>query len=68
MKVEFLSKFNKDLDNISLKSVKSNLEKFIQLLELSQNLNNIPNLKKLKGHRSAYRGRIGDYRVGFFHF
>ena len=67
MQVEFLSKFSKDIDGISQKSVKANLSKLIRSLELAENLNNIPNLKKLVGHKSAYRVRIGDYRVGFFY-
>jgi mRNA interferase RelE/StbE len=29
-------------------------------------LDEIPNTKKLKGHSSAYRTRVGDYRLGFF--
>jgi mRNA interferase RelE/StbE len=67
MEVEFLSKFSKDLDSISVKSVKSNLVKLINLVESENNLTNIPQLKKLVGHRSAYRVRLGDYRVGFFY-
>jgi mRNA interferase RelE/StbE len=66
MQVEFLSRFSKDLDHISQKSVKSNIAKLIRLCESADNLNNIPNLKKLVGHKSAYRVRIGDYRVVFF--
>ena len=66
MQVEFLSKFSKDLDYISIKSLKSNLIKLIELIENSDDLNSIPNLKKLKGHKTAYRIRLGDYRVGFF--
>lgn len=67
MKVEFLNRFSKDLDQISSISVKKNLTKLILLMELEENLNNIPNIKKLSGHKSAYRARIGDYRVGFFY-
>jgi mRNA interferase RelE/StbE len=67
MLVEFLSKFSKDIDHISQKSVKTNLIKLISLMECESDLNNIPNLKKLIGHKSAYRVRIGDYRVGFFY-
>ncbi len=67
MQVEFLSQFSKDINHISLKSVKSNLIKLINLIEFSENLNNVPNLKKLVGHKSAYRVRIADYRVGFFY-
>ena len=67
MQVEFLSRFSKDIDQINQKTVKSNLSKLIQLFESEENLNNIPHLKKLAGHKSAYRVRIGDFRVGFFY-
>ena len=67
MQVEFLNKFSKDIDRINQKSVKTNLSRLIKALELAENLNNISNLKKLAGHKSAYRVRIGDYRVGFFY-
>jgi mRNA-degrading endonuclease RelE of RelBE toxin-antitoxin system len=66
MQVEFLSKFSKDIDQISQKSVKTNVAKLVRLMESEGDLNNIPNLKKLVGHKSAYRVRIGDYRDGFF--
>jgi mRNA interferase RelE/StbE len=26
----------------------------------------IPNIKKLRGHSSAYRIKLGDYRIGLF--
>jgi mRNA interferase RelE/StbE len=65
MQVEFLSKFSKDLDGINLKSVKSNLVRIIRIIESTDNLNTIPSLKKLAGHKSAFR--ISDYRVGIFY-
>ncbi len=67
MQVEFLSKFSKDIDQISVASVKTNLSKLILLMESEENLNNIPHIKKLVGHKSAYRVRLGDYRVGLFY-
>ncbi len=67
MQIEFLGKFSKDIDHISQKSVKTSLAKLIHLIEQSGDLTNIPNLKKLVGHKSAFRVRIGDYRVGFFY-
>ena len=66
MKVEFLKKFSKDLDAIGSKSVKSNLLKVLELMESVSLLDEIPNTKKLKGHKSAYRVRVGDYRLGIF--
>lgn len=67
MQVEFLSKFSKDLDHINQKSVKSGILRLITLVESAQNFQEIPNLKKLAGFKSAYRVRVGDYRIGFFY-
>jgi len=66
MKVAFLKKFSKDLDDIKIKSVKQSVIRLIELMETVDALEQIPNTKKLKGHRSAYRTRVGDYRLGFF--
>ncbi|MEO6671767.1 MAG: hypothetical protein ABIN36_19945 [Ferruginibacter sp.] len=65
MKVEFLKVFSKDLDIVSSKSIKNSLSKTIELMESANSLDQIPNIKKLKGHKSAFRVRIGDYRLGF---
>lgn len=35
-------------------------------IESAKSLSDIPQTKKLKGHKSAYRVRIADYRVGIF--
>jgi mRNA-degrading endonuclease RelE of RelBE toxin-antitoxin system len=66
MKVEFLKRFSKDLDDVKTKSVKQSVIRLIELMESVDALDKIPNTKKLKGHKNAYRTRIGDYRVGFF--
>jgi mRNA interferase RelE/StbE len=66
MEVEFLHQFSKDLDKISLKTVKQNLLNIISALEDANAFSEIANTKKLKGHKSAYRIRIGDYRIGVF--
>lgn len=66
MKVEFLKKFSKDLDDVKTTAVKNALIRVIVLMEQTDSLEKIPNTKKLKGHRTAYRTRVGVYRVGFF--
>ena len=66
MKVEFLKSFSKDLDSVNSKLTKRSLVRIIESLEKQQDLNKIPNVKKLKGFRNAYRIRVGDYRLGFF--
>lgn len=67
MEVEFLDKFYKDLNSISSRSVKNSLRRLIEEVESASHLFEIANTKKLKGHKSAYRFRIGDYRVGVFY-
>ena len=67
MKVEFLKKFSKDLDDLKVKTVKQALIQLIESIEAVDKLENIPNTKKLKGYKTAYRTRVGDYRLGFFY-
>ena len=45
MKVEFLKKFSKDLDDLNSKSVKLNLLRVINLMEVANSLDEIPNTK-----------------------
>jgi len=66
LKVAFLKKFSKDLDNLKKPQIKHTLISLIESLEAANSISDIPNLKKLKGFSSAYRIRIGDYRIGVF--
>lgn len=66
MQVEFLSSFSKDLDKIKSKKLKESVKSLIEKIGRSESLSEIPNIKRLEGHKNAYRIRIGDYRLGFF--
>jgi len=66
MQVEFLARFSKDLDKINSKTVKQEVIKFIELIDEAKSISSLPNIKKLIGHKNAFRLRIGDYRLGFF--
>ncbi len=66
MRVVFLRRFSKDLDSISNRVVERALDEFIAEVESATSLKNYPNIKKLAGHKNAFRLRIGDYRVGLF--
>lgn len=66
MKVEFLKRFSKDINELPVKSVKSALRRIIELMETADTISKIPSTKKLQGHKTAYRTRVGDYRLGFF--
>ena len=66
MKVVFLQKFDKDIDLINDARIKQSLIDVIINVELVEKLSEINNLKKIKGHKTAYRIRIGNYRIGLF--
>jgi len=66
MEIEFLERFNRDLDRLVDVSIKRAIRKTIFSIQNADTLGEITNIKKLKGFKSAYRIRIGDYRVGIF--
>ena len=66
MKVEFLSGFEKDLSRTRDKKLAKTILDCIHLFENANHLEDIPNLKKLRGHSTAYRYRKGKYRIGFY--
>ena len=66
MKVEFLSGFQKDLSQTRDKILAGIILDCITLFEKAEKLSDVPNIKQLKGHPSAYRYRKGKYRIGFY--
>jgi mRNA interferase RelE/StbE len=66
MKVEYLKQFSKDLLKINDQSLKDSLFEVITNLKNAENLSDLSNVKKMKGHSEAYRIRIEKYRLGFF--
>lgn len=66
MKIEFLTGFEKDLAKTRDKKLAGIILDCIQLFEKANNLSEIPNVKKISGHKTAYRYRKGKYRIGFY--
>ena len=67
MKVTYKKKFLKDLKDLNSTDVYEKI--CILVLEEipnTEDLSTIANLSKLKGDDTAYRIRVGDYRIGFF--
>ena len=64
MKIKFESKFSKDLRKIKDQKLLSQIKVVINECKLVQTLDEIKNLKKLKGYQTFYRIKIGDYRIG----
>jgi mRNA interferase RelE/StbE len=67
MKVLFEKKFLKNIDALEDKELKQRIEQTIIAFENAKDFSQIKSLKKLKGHKSAYRIRMGEYRLGFFY-
>ena len=66
MIVEYLKQFSKDLLKIKDESLKDDLFNAIIALKKAETMNEFSNIKKLKGYQTAYRIRIGKYRLGFY--
>jgi mRNA-degrading endonuclease RelE of RelBE toxin-antitoxin system len=66
MTVEFLEKFSNDLDALKDSKIKKQLYETILKIEAAQSITDVKNVKKLKGFKTTFRIRIGDYRLGFF--
>ncbi len=66
MKVSFLARFSKDLDAITDPKVKADIKATIEQVKTAPSRKAILNLKKLQGYKTAYRIRIGNYRIGVF--
>lgn len=64
MKVITAAKFDKDLDKIQDIDVLARIEEVILHVMAVQKPTEIQNMKKMKGFKTAFRIRVGDYRIG----
>ena len=67
MKVLYEKSFLKDITKIKDKKVLNRISDTIGMVKTMRDLKTLPNVKKINGHPSAFRIRIGDYRLGFFY-
>lgn len=66
MQIAFSNHFEGIIDNLNNKAVLKGLDRVIGQVVKATRTADIPNIKKMKGHKTTYRIRIGDYRVGLF--
>jgi mRNA interferase RelE/StbE len=64
MTVTFRSYFLRQLKKIKGKDVLHLIHESILDIENAENIQQIKGLKKLTGYTSAYRIKVGDYRLG----
>lgn len=65
MKIIVTRQFEKDTEKELSKPMQLKLAAIIEELEKAANIQSVNDVKKLKGYRTAYRIRMGDYRIGF---
>ncbi len=65
MKLEISKDFEKSLSKIKNKAFISSLQLLTIKIINAKNLDEIPNIKPLKGHKNYFRIRKGEYRIGF---
>jgi len=64
LNVQFRSSFLKDVKVLTDKPLKDRIKDAIAQVENARTLQDIGNLKKLRGGKNYYRIRIGQYRIG----
>jgi len=64
MQVAYESAFLRDIKRIQNTKVHRQLQRIIERVKSAPDLQEIPNLTKLRGYETFYRIRSGDYRVG----
>lgn len=64
MQIEVSRKFQKQLMACKDLGIRSKILYIIETVAASDNMQEIPNLKKLTGFKNSFRIRMGDYRIG----
>ena len=64
MKTAFRESFTRDLKAVRDKKLLQRVREVIEAVEKADSLGDLPNLKKLKGAKSYFRLKLGDYRIG----
>lgn len=67
MKTSFDKSFLKNIEAITDQSLKIKISAIIKNVQEAQSLLDIHQLKKLKGYKTYYRIKSGDYRIGIEH-
>jgi mRNA interferase RelE/StbE len=66
MLVKFRNSFHKDIAKLHGSAINNAVIKTIENIEQAKTLADIKALKKMQGHKSAYRIKVGHYRIGLF--
>lgn len=64
MKVEYHKSFERDLRRVRDRNLLDRVKTVLIVLEDSETLESLTNIKAMKGHPEYFRVRIGDFRLG----
>ena len=64
MKVEYRNSFAKDLRKLKDAKLKAQVREIIERLEQADSLQQVENLKRLRGVEGYYRIKLGDFEWG----
>jgi len=65
MKVDILKRCNKDIRSITDRTLANLVLEAIDRIEQCSSIDDLKNIKRMKGAADHFRIRIGDYRLGF---
>lgn len=66
MQYEFEKSFVRDFRKVKEKHLAQAILDVIDMVADANTIKDVKNVKKMSGFKSAYRIRIGDYRIGVF--
>ena len=67
MKIIYTRAITKDVRKLKDQRIIDRVTQLLEQLEAADSLDELPSLKKMLGHPTAYRTRIGSYRLGFYY-
>jgi len=67
MKIIYTKAVTRDVRKIKDKKLIDKISLVVNNIKTATSLNELQAIKKLSGHPSAYRIRIGHYRLGFYY-
>jgi len=66
MRIIALRSFSRDIDDLPDAKLRLKVKQVVLDMESARSIDDLRQVKKMKGHPHAYRVRIGNYRLGFF--
>ena len=67
MNIIYTKAITKDVSKIKDKNLIARIESVLEAIKSATHIENLKSLKKMSGHPTAYRIRIGDYRLGLYY-